>query len=99
MEYAHCVSYRLHRGAIPAGKMLMHSCDNRLCINPWHLTPGTNKENLDDCVRKGRHRAAVLTAKDVVSIRKSNASDSTLAVKYGVTARHIRRIRNFQRWS
>lgn len=37
-----------------AGKVIMHSCDNRVCINPQHLSLGTHEENVADRVRKGR---------------------------------------------
>tara|TARA_R110002153_G_scaffold54447_2_gene151665 strand:- start:528 stop:950 length:423 start_codon:yes stop_codon:yes gene_type:complete len=36
------------------GLHVMHTCDNPPCINPEHLTLGTNQENIDDKVRKGR---------------------------------------------
>jgi len=31
-----------------------HTCDNPICCNPSHLWWGTNKENTQDAVRKGR---------------------------------------------
>lgn len=40
----------------PRGKVMMHSCDNGLCVNPAHLSIGTQKENLHDMYRKGRGR-------------------------------------------
>lgn len=34
--------------------VVLHSCDNRKCINPDHLSLGTQQENIRDCVHKGR---------------------------------------------
>lgn len=55
---SHTTSYRYHKGTIPSGMVVMHSCDNRMCINPEHLSLGTQSENLKDMWRKGRQRPA-----------------------------------------
>lgn len=52
---AHRLAYQLSIGPIPDGKMLCHSCDNPQCVNPAHLTPGTNSENQQDSLAKGRN--------------------------------------------
>lgn len=50
----HRLSYEQYRGPIPAGMVVMHKCDNRKCLNPDHLTIGTQADNLADCRAKGR---------------------------------------------
>jgi hypothetical protein len=51
---AHRVSYEIHNGAVPAGMNVLHSCDNRSCVNPNHLRSGTQSENIKEAVDKGR---------------------------------------------
>jgi hypothetical protein len=43
---AHRVSYELHVGPIPEGLTLDHLCRVRHCVNPDHLEPVTNRENI-----------------------------------------------------
>lgn len=44
--YAHRVMYERARGPIPEGLYLDHLCRNPGCVNPDHLEPVTNRENL-----------------------------------------------------
>ena len=50
MRGAHRVSYEMHAGPIPAGKVIDHRCRNRLCVRPDHLRVVTQKQN-------GEHKA------------------------------------------
>lgn len=54
---AHRVSYMYTKGEIPEGMVILHRCDNPRCVNPEHLRPGTQKENLEDMTNKGRRVA------------------------------------------
>jgi hypothetical protein len=55
IQGTHRVAYRLTKGEIPDGLVVMHSCDNPPCCNPAHLSLGTPLDNNNDKVRKGRH--------------------------------------------
>lgn len=38
------------------GLFVLHRCDNPPCCNPAHLFLGTQKDNIHDCLKKGRAR-------------------------------------------
>lgn len=54
--YAHRLAVELFPGreGTTVGKVVMHKCDNPSCCNPFHLSVGTQKENMEDMISKGR---------------------------------------------
>lgn len=63
----------------------MHSCDNKWCVNPRHLSWGTRQENINEAVARGLTLrgeavpAAKLTVQDVLHIRERHKRGQSLA--------------------
>lgn len=108
---AHRFSYQLHKGAIPAGLTVMHSCDKRHCVNPDHLSLGTHAQNMADCKAKGRstwgekNKRNKLTASQVREIREAYSikgrvsNTKELAAIYNVAVGTITNITSGRTWS
>lgn len=100
---AHRVAYAKARGPIPAGMMVLHSCDNRRCINVDHLRLGTHAENMRDRLERGRtakgerHGSAKLTDAQAAEILRSPLPVRFLAADYGVSRTTIRDIKKGRR--
>lgn len=58
---AHRLSWEIEYGAIPQGVFICHHCDNRKCVRPSHLFPGTAKDNVLDMVKKKRQGKQKIT--------------------------------------
>lgn len=72
----HRFSYEYHtRETIPKGKVLMHSCNNKVCVNPDHLSVGTYGENLKDAWRDGLRK----TPEKHIGIRSRKLSDEEIS--------------------
>jgi len=90
---AHRISYEIHHGPIPSGKLVMHSCDQRACVCPTHLQLGSHADNMADMKRKlrgpmgDRNTNAKLDADKVREIRGlfGKVSIDEIAGAYHVT--------------
>ncbi len=87
-------------GACPPGKVVRHTCDNRLCVNPAHLVYGTQGENLND--RKERHVYRKLDRADADAIKARIATGEimrTIAEDYGVSITMVHNIKTGRQWA
>ena len=108
---AHRLSYTLAYGD-PGKLQVNHKCGNRRCCNPEHLYAGTQKENVADTRKHGRHSAPPIikgedrtdskfTEKQVLEIRRRRAEGERgvdLAREFGVGPDTICAIHKRKNW-
>lgn len=87
---AHRLAWKLANGEIPAGAMVLHTCDEKLCCNPDHLYLGDHAANMRDMVERRRAvgRPRALTVAQAEEIRRRVAAgevQARLAREYGVS--------------
>lgn len=88
---AHRAMWLSHHGEIPAGMVVMHKCDVRICVNLDHLSIGSRKENSADMSRKGRGIFNRLTREQ--RIERSRLAMETMGPD-GLKARAAARVSN-----
>lgn len=101
---AHRWLYEHVNGKLSDGLVVRHTCDNPACVNIEHLEVGTQQDNINDKVRRGRqlrgenHGRALLTREDVEHIRESNETRRELAKHFSVSEGCINNIKLRRTW-
>lgn len=111
--HAHRVSWELHNGPIPPrggahGAVVMHICDNRLCVNPKHLMLGSQSDNVADMDAKSRRRNRNLrgvqhgmskwTEAQVRAVKRATGSYREIAEQTGVALGSVKQIKLGKVW-
>lgn len=100
--YAHRFAYELTNRKVPDGLFVLHSCDNKMCVNPDHLSVGTTSQNHKEAYARGLRKVqlgrAKLTPSDIHAIRQSTEKQRVLAARYGVSGSRIADTRNLKTW-
>lgn len=107
----HKISYELHKGPVPIGIFVCHSCDIRSCVNPNHLWLGTHNDNMKDMVKKKRSKngimrgeknpMAILFEVDVKAIKLAISDGETnvsIGKRFGVHHSTISAIKRKKNW-
>ncbi len=92
--------------------LVLHTCDNPACANPRHLSLGSPQDNMDDMMRKRRHRTrpvrgvdhpkAKLSEEDVKTVRAlalgGHKTRVELARQYGLGYTYLCKLVNGSNW-
>lgn len=113
MVRAHRLSWEIHNGPIQRlsghhGAVVMHTCDNRLCVNPGHLRLGTQGDNVADMDTKGRRRSKNLrgtahglskwTEDQVRAVKRATGPYKKIAEQTGVAYGSVKQIKRGNVW-
>jgi len=114
LRRAHRQSYEWENGELPKEIYACHQCDNRGCVNPDHIQPGSPSDNLKEAHDRGRHPRRsrkgsgeqsgtnVLTEAQVLEIRRQRREGRaypSLAEEYGVSEATARYVAEGKRWA
>ena len=94
--------YTLLVGKIPRGKSVLHSCDNKRCINPVHLRVGSHLENMRDVSVRRCNSHYKITLNIARAIRElysgGNYLQKELAEMFGVSRQVVNYIVRNKYW-
>lgn len=106
MVRAHRASWELHFQS-PGDACVLHKCDTPECVRPDHLFVGSNKENTDDKVRKGRQasgnglpqsKITPTIASEMRSKFSLGISRAEIAREYSVSWSTVDSVVKFETW-
>lgn len=108
-KFAHRAAFKLLVGEIPDDKIVMHTCDTPLCVNPSHLKLGTIAENNLDRDSKGRstkllgesHSRSTITNDQAREIKQSlieGLSPKYISDKLNISIHIVRQIKSNRTW-
>ena len=93
---AHRMSWTQANGPIPTGMHMCHRCDNPPCVNPAHLYPGTDADNMRDRDSRGRSKKGrpqestrKFTDEQVRAMFSDPRPQPVIAAEYGATQPYV----------
>ncbi len=111
-DLAHRYSYAIHNNINKdfKSKLVLHSCDNRKCVNPNHLSLGSHQDNSNDAKSRNRFPKervnsrgekscrSKLTEKQVIGIYQAIGTYKDIAAQYKTNVSSVADIRCERRW-
>jgi hypothetical protein len=101
------VAYLIFKGRMPKKRFVLHTCDNKLCVNPRHLWLGTIRQNSKDMMKKNRqakwfqYKHTKLEPRYIEYIREMGRQGfphSEIARQFGVHKSNIQKIIAGKAW-
>lgn len=87
IQYAYRVAYELAFGKTLSG-VARHQCDNPACCNPYHILDGTQSQNMQDMIERGRRRYEGISseqAQRILGLHQQGIPVREIACREGVS--------------
>lgn len=107
---SYCIANNIPVDGLSPTIVIRHTCDNPACVNPNHLISGTQLENVQDMMNRGRNNQckgeqngqSKFTNDQIMYIRSRFAigdiSYRKLSQEFNCTASNIRSIIKYKTW-
>lgn len=92
---AHRWFYETYSGPVPEGLVMDHLCRNRACVNPGHLEPVTQAENIQ---RKKDVKLSVVSVQEIRSLCREGWRHRDIASAYGIAMGYVSHLANYRVW-
>lgn len=93
-----------NRFDLPRSVVIRHKCDNPRCVNGEHLLDGTQKNNMQDMIDRGRQRKKEtyklhtrhrkFDDETILQIKSATGKLKWIAQEFGITTGYVSKLRN-----
>jgi hypothetical protein len=105
-QRAHRIAWRIfNQRDIQDELFILHSCDNRVCVNPYHLREGTAQDNSDDMVNRNRHKVwrtkwdtEESVIREIKRLRQENVPIAVIAERLNVGRSLVSHVSSGRTW-
>lgn len=83
---------------IPEGMLALHTCDNKRCVNPYHIKVGTQTENVLDSMERTPYRMGMISRFHTGEVQlmrelyESGTLQMHIANKFKISRAHVSRL-------
>lgn len=90
----HRESYMKSNGQIPNGMVVRHKCDQPSCVNPEHLTLGTNADNVQDMLDRKRKPSKFTDEQFAAALADKEGTYRQRGERHGINSVYLWQVEN-----
>ena len=95
----YCLFHGIDPFKLDQKTLLLHSCDNGLCCNPAHLSPGDVKQNTKDMLDRERFGLPKAVVRAIRKLLAEGRTQTAIADIYGISRETVSAIATGRQYS